>query len=60
MVTIFWRIDVIKRSKVKKGKVKGQGSKVKVISVIYVKERAGTLRPTSSCFILISLCADVL
>ena len=46
--------DVIKRSKVKRVKVKGHkrsGSKVKV--TINGKEKAGGLTPTSSCFILL-------
>ncbi len=47
-------MDVIKRSKVKRIKVKGHkgsrsGSKVKV--TVNVKEKAGGLTPTSSCFI---------
>ncbi len=52
-------IDVIKRSKVKRVKVKdhkrprSSGSKVKV--TINVKEKAGGLMPTSSCFIFIFL-----
>ncbi len=52
--------DVIKRSKVKRVKVKGHkrssqrsGSKVKV--TINVKEKAGGLMPTSSCFIFLTL-----
>ena len=46
--------DVIKRSKVKRVKVKGHKrsrSKVRVKVTINVKEKAGGLMPTSSCFI---------
>ncbi len=45
-------IDVIKRSKVKRVKVKGhKRSRSKVNVTINVKEKAGGLRPTTSCFL---------